>query len=29
MTVTEAILLGLSVLAFSYLGVVMFKPEWF
>jgi hypothetical protein len=29
MTVIEAILLGLSVLAFIYLGVVMFKPEWF
>jgi hypothetical protein len=29
MTVTEAILLGLSVLAFIYLGVVMFKPDWF
>jgi hypothetical protein len=29
MTVTEAILLGLSVLAFIYLGVVMFKPERF
>jgi hypothetical protein len=29
MTVIEAILLGLSVLAFVYLGVVMFKPDWF
>jgi hypothetical protein len=29
MTITEAILLGLSVLAFVYLGVVMFKPDWF
>ena len=29
MTVTEAILLGLSVFAFIYLGVVMFKPDWF
>ena len=29
MTVTEGILLGLSVLAFIYLGVVMFKPDWF
>ena len=29
LTVTEAILLGLSVFAFIYLGVVMFKPDWF
>lgn len=29
MTVTEGILLGVSVLVFIYLGVVMFKPDWF
>jgi hypothetical protein len=29
MTVVEAILLGVSVLVFIYLGVVMFKPDWF
>jgi len=29
MSVTEAILLGLSVLVSGYLGLVMFKPEWF
>jgi K+-transporting ATPase KdpF subunit len=29
MTVVEGILLALSVLVFIYLGVAMFKPEWF
>jgi F subunit of K+-transporting ATPase (Potass_KdpF) len=29
MTLVEGILLGLSVLVFIYLGVAMFKPEWF
>jgi hypothetical protein len=29
MTVSEAVLLGLSVVAFIYLGIVMFKPDWF
>ena len=28
MTVSEAVLLGLSVVAFIYLGIVMFKPDW-
>ena len=29
MTVVEGILLAVSVLVFIYLGVAMFKPEWF
>jgi hypothetical protein len=29
MTVSEAVLLVLSVVAFIYLGIVMFKPDWF
>ena len=29
MTVVEAILLAVSVVVFAYLGVAMFKPEWF
>ncbi len=29
MTVVEAILLALSVAVFGYLGIAMFKPEWF
>ncbi len=29
MTVTEAILLVLSVAVFIYLGVALFKAEWF
>ncbi len=29
MTVTQGILLALSVLLFIYVGVAMFKPEWF
>jgi hypothetical protein len=29
MSVTQGILLGISVLVFLYLGVAMFKPEWF
>ena len=29
MSVVQGILLGLSVLVFLYLGVAMFKPEWF
>jgi K+-transporting ATPase KdpF subunit len=29
MTVVEGILLALSVLVFGYLGVAMFRPEWF
>ncbi len=29
MTIVQGILLGVSVVAFVYLGVAMFKPEWF
>jgi K+-transporting ATPase KdpF subunit len=29
MTVTQVILLAVSVVLFLYLGVAMFKPEWF
>jgi len=29
MTVVEGILLALSIAVFIYLGVTMFKPEWF
>jgi hypothetical protein len=29
MTVVQGILLGLSGLVFLYLGIAMFKPEWF
>ena len=29
MTVVEGILLALSVAVFVYLGIAMFKPEWF
>jgi hypothetical protein len=29
MTVVQGLLLGISVLVFIYLGVAMFKPEWF
>lgn len=29
MTVAEGILLAVSVAVFIYLGVAMFKPEWF
>jgi K+-transporting ATPase KdpF subunit len=29
MTNVQAILLALSVLVFIYLGIAMFKPEWF
>ncbi len=29
MTVVQGILLVVSVAAFVYLGVAMFKPEWF
>jgi K+-transporting ATPase KdpF subunit len=28
-TPVEGLLLGISVLLFIYLGVAMFKPEWF
>jgi K+-transporting ATPase KdpF subunit len=29
MTDVQGILLALSILVFIYLGVAMFKPEWF
>jgi hypothetical protein len=29
MTVVQDILLAVSVVTFVYLGVAMFKPEWF
>jgi K+-transporting ATPase KdpF subunit len=28
-TATQGILLAVSILVFIYLGVAMFKPEWF
>jgi len=29
MTDVQGILLGVSILVFIYIGVAMFKPEWF
>jgi hypothetical protein len=29
MTLVQGILLGVSILTFGYLGLAMFKPEWF
>jgi F subunit of K+-transporting ATPase (Potass_KdpF) len=29
MTVVQGILLAVAVVVFCYLGVAMFKPEWF
>jgi K+-transporting ATPase KdpF subunit len=29
MTVVEALLLAVSVAVFGYLGIAIFKPEWF
>jgi hypothetical protein len=29
MSIVQGILLGISGLVFLYLGVAMFKPEWF
>lgn len=29
MSVTDGILLAVSILVFIYVGVAMFKPEWF
>jgi K+-transporting ATPase KdpF subunit len=29
MTVVESILLALSIAVFVYLGIAMFRPEWF
>jgi hypothetical protein len=28
-TAVQGLLLGISVIVFIYLGVAMFKPEWF
>jgi hypothetical protein len=29
MTWVQGVLLGVSIVVFIYLGVAMFKPEWF
>jgi hypothetical protein len=29
MTVVQGILLAVSIVVFVYLGIAMFKPEWF
>lgn len=29
MTVTQGLLLAVSILVFIYLGFALFKPEWF
>ncbi len=29
MSVSQGILLAVSILVFIYLGIAMFKPEWF
>lgn len=29
MSVVQGILLGVSIAVFVYIGVAMFKPEWF
>ncbi len=29
MTGVQGLLLGVSILVFIYLGIAMFKPEWF
>ncbi len=29
MTIVQGILLAVSIIVFIYLGVAMFKPEWF
>ena len=29
MTATQGLLLGVSILVFMYLGIALFKPEWF
>ena len=29
MSVVQGLLLGLSILVLVYLGIAMFKPEWF
>jgi hypothetical protein len=29
MSAVQAVLLGVSIVVFVYLGIAMFKPEWF
>jgi F subunit of K+-transporting ATPase len=29
MTIVDGVLLTVSVVVFGYLGIAMFKPEWF
>ena len=29
MTAVQGLLLGVSILVFIYLGIAMFKPDWF
>ncbi len=29
MSATDALLLAISIVVFIYLGIAMFKPEWF
>jgi hypothetical protein len=29
MSAVQAVLLGVSIIVFIYLGIAMFKPEWF
>jgi hypothetical protein len=29
MTIVQGVLLAVSIIVFLYLGVAMFKPEWF
>jgi hypothetical protein len=29
MSAVQGVLLGVSILVFIYLGIAMFKPEWF
>ncbi|HEV2362009.1 MAG TPA: potassium-transporting ATPase subunit F [Acidimicrobiales bacterium] len=29
MTATQGLLLAISILVFVYLGIAMFRPEWF
>ena len=29
MTTSQGILLGVSIVMFIYIGIAMFKPEWF
>ena len=29
MTASQGVLLGVSIVMFIYIGIAMFKPEWF